>query len=49
MKNESDSGMEHEDNSFFTKFAAIVSVLLIVGIIGGCLYLAWQVIRFFIY
>ncbi len=39
--------MEHEDNSFLTKFAVLSALLLVSGIIAGCLFMVWQVIKFF--
>ena len=41
--------IKHEDNSFATKFAVLFTVLLLLVVGGGCLYLVWQVIKLIIY
>ena len=49
MHDNSDSGMEHEDNSIATKFGLVLSIVLLLIIVVGCLWVLWEVIKLFIY
>ena len=49
MYDDQDNNMEHEDNSLLTKFGVIFSVILLLIVAIGCLWILWEVVKFFIY